>query len=181
MKTVLFLLLSLISLTTFGQNGGQSAENSSVKLKQLPGHVNNQIRVIVFNKQSCTAGIRVNTGSSITEYSVSGYDSVTIFVPLSTNKVQAKATTNCGFADFGQVELIINSALPVKFDYITVKKDLSDPFGKTIMVTFKALSTDGEDRFNIQVSTDGINYRTVAVILPDPIVVNQVYNVKIKL
>lgn len=178
MKTVFTLLFSFIlSLTLSAQNGGQMNENNSTKIEHI-GYDNNQIIVRVTNKQSCAADMRITYGSESRVKLIQGLQSDTFkIVSPANSKVRAKTETNCGSADFGQVEITVNSTLPVKFEYFKVTK----LEGRQIQIEFKASDAVGEDRFNIQVSEDGKTFRTVAVVLPYPIQENQLYKIKITL
>ncbi len=177
MKQLCLLLFMITTwLMSSAQNGGQYAENNSVKVEQLVGLVNSKMQVKVYNKQDCNVTIRISYGNTHINVFVSSNSSKVVLIPLNITKIQVKTETNCGCADFGQVELQLNKSLPITFKYLNVTR-----IGNEYNVTFEASSTDGEGQFNIQVSSDGINFKTVAIILPDPIVVNKIYNIKIKL
>lgn len=118
-------MLSLAaSLSTFAQNGGQSNENNSVKI-EFGGFTQNGYSIIkVLNKQSCVADIqtKANGVTTIKSYQPNSMDTVHLMLTGTNAKVQSKTTTNCGGADFGQVELNLNIvALPVTFKYFKVR------------------------------------------------------------
>jgi hypothetical protein len=69
------------------------------------------------------------------------------------------------------------SSLPIKFEYLKVRRVDTN----TILVVFKANESEGENQFNIQVSTDGRTFKTIAIVFPDPIITNKVYTLKVKI
>jgi len=124
MKKVLFLVCLAIMgavVASNAQNGGQLNENPSVKM-EFVSVVSNITTIKITNKQNCSAEIQTKTGSdiSIKSYAPLSADTVKFVGLTGTNvKIQSKALTNCGVADFGQVELTLNiNSLPVKFGRI---------------------------------------------------------------
>lgn len=119
---LLFVIAQLNAQTTLSGNGGQYAENGSVKL-QFGGLISGRLVWLkVWNKQNCTANMRVSNGSErvMNNITPNSYDTIQITVPIDY-KIKAKTTTNCGGTDFGWVELVIPaSALPVTFKDIKV-------------------------------------------------------------
>lgn len=122
---IIGLLLSLALMAwacaVNAQNGGQLNENPSVKM-EFVSKIGNITTMKITNKQNCSAEIQTK---------VSGYECVKLYAPMTSDtvqlvgligtnvKIQSKALTNCGVADFGQVELFLNiNDLPVKFGRI---------------------------------------------------------------
>ena len=168
---------------SYSQNNGQSNQNNVIKIEYI-GYSNNAHVFKVTNKQPC----EVKTEYKVEDSNLSGVvkvlgnSSYTILVPgykYQKIEVKARSLEKCPNikGDNGWVETETQFILPIKFEYLRVK--IVDP--KTIIVYFKALQTDNERQFNIQVCTDGKSFKTVAIVLPDPIVVNKEYTQKIKL
>lgn len=113
MKQFVFLtVLTLFALTVNAQNGGQYAENNSVKIKQLPSNVSGKIVIEVTNKQSCPADMRISWDNKKRDKNIVTVDTFQIPIPL-TGRIQVKTETNCGTADFGQLELSVINGLPI--------------------------------------------------------------------
>jgi len=139
----------------------------------------------VTNKQSCSVNTQYTVvgSSQITDTVVSGNGFYYIHIPSSQSEIKTTKARSRQFCpnmcpDQGWVEEdnILNT-LPIKFEYLNVRK----VDNKTIEVEFLASDAGGEDRFNIQVSTDAKTFKTVAIIFPEPIVVNKVYKIKVKI
>ena len=177
MKKVLLSLL-LLTVASFGkaQNGCMANENASLKIEYV-NTAAGLVTVKVTNKDICTANIRVQWGQLYRAKDVAALQSDTFELPVQTARfIMAGSISPCrGYQ--GQVEIDYITTLPITFEYIYVRQ-LSD---KTINVQFKVAEADGTDRFNIQVSKDGVNFKTVSVVLPDAIQTNRIYNVNIKL
>lgn len=151
------------------QNGGQSPENNSVKLEWAGA---NQVKIT--NKQYCTSVIRVSYSSTTTDVTISGNSYFILSVPTGTVDIKAKATTNCGGTDFGQVELTLQ-ATPLKF----VSYEF-EPLGNyNVLATFETAETVNVKTFNILVSKDGVNYTTVGSIWADTVMPNRKYSIKV--
>lgn len=176
-KLMLSVALMMVITDSNAQNGGQYPENNSTKIEHI-GYTGNQAVVRVTNKQTCEAEMRIIYGTTARTKFIAATSADTFHVtPPANGRVAAKTETNCGFADFGLVELTLNTILPIKFGYLKAKRlDAS-----TMEVEFRAYDVDGQSKFNIQVSTDGRVFKTVAVILPDPIQADKVYKVKVPL
>lgn len=184
MKKLIYAILLLLPFTIYGQNGGQLNENSVIKIDYI-GYSNGEHHFKVTNKQSCSVNTQYTVvgSSQITDTVVGGNGCYYIHIPSQLSEIKTTKARSRQFCpntspDQGWVEEdnILNS-LPIKFEYINVRKIDS----KTIEVEFLASDTDGEDRFNIQVSTDARTFKTVAIVFPEPIVVNKVYNIKVKI
>jgi len=122
---ILFTIVQLNAQTTLSGNGGQYAENGSLKL-QFGGVVNSsqkKIWVKVWNKQGCKSDYRVVANSierNLNNVWPFTYDTMHVVLGIDF-KVKAKTTTNCGWTDFGWVELVVPvSALPVTIKSIKV-------------------------------------------------------------
>ena len=115
----LLVMSSIIACNA--QNGGQLNENPSVKM-EFVSVVGNITTFKITNKQNCNAEIqtKVSTTTRVKEYSPLVADTIQFVGLTGTNvKIQSKTLTNCGVADFGQVELTLNiNDLPVKFGRI---------------------------------------------------------------
>lgn len=114
-----FVLALLCSTLLSAQNGGQASENNSIKIEQVG------LQLKITNKQACTAterytlrGVETVTATVV----VAAQSSVYITVPGWVTKIQAKTETNCGGADFGQVELTYNTSLPITFTKFFIRK-----------------------------------------------------------
>jgi hypothetical protein len=179
LKHLILTLLSSILLlgVTYSQNGGQVNENNSTKV-EVTGFFSTYTVVKVTNKQPCAANIKLkHSGNSWTK-SIPGNSSDTFrIITLPGDKIQAKTETNCGNADFGLVETIVNISLPIEFKYLIIKRLEDNKF----YIEFVALDTDGEDSFEVELSNDGKHWVTKSIIFPDPIVPNHIYKTTIKL
>jgi hypothetical protein len=170
-------------LITNAQNGGQANENGTSKIEYLGDSQAGQAIIRVTNKQSCAAVMKLTYQNLQRTKTVQALGSDTFQITRETGgcddacEVKAKPLTNCGGANMGQVETSICQTVPIKFEYIKVRKVSSREFE----IEFKASETDGEDRFNIQLSEDGLSFKTVAVVLPSRIIENQIYKIKISL
>jgi hypothetical protein len=189
MKKLSLTLLFCFALffSVFSQNGGIASENSVIKISFLSyNQLTGNFSFLVTNKQSCQVSakyiiLRTNELIDIT-LAANGTHIINVpGLPSQDVSVKARAMSFCpsSVPDQGWVEhgSQIGPVLPIVFEYIKVRKIDS----KTVEVEFSASSTDGEDRFNIQVSTDARTFKTVAIVFPGPIVVNKVYKVKIKI
>lgn len=173
-------LLSLFVLALFSarsQNGGQNGENESVKVSLGPITSDWKQVIIVKNKQTCPAEIKFehNDRTVVKSFSALGTDTFLINLPNCTLRV--KPLDNCGGANMGWLEYNVCTALPIKFEYLRVTKVSTNEFE----IEFKVQNSHGDDRFNVQVSSDGLHYKTVTVILAKPVQPNQIYKTKITL
>lgn len=164
---ILSLLVLILTIsTTNAQNGGQAPENNSVKLEFAGA-----FQCKLWNKQSCEAVITVKYNNTTTDYTVPGGSYVMINTPVPS-KITAKTTTNCGSADFGLVELnITTTILPVKF----VSFRTYALSGNRIKVQFEIGEAQNVKQFNVQISKDGRDWTTVALVWPDELQPNRVY------
>jgi hypothetical protein len=169
---ILSLLFIVFAITAKSQNGGQFPENNSVKLEFAGfGHTR------LYNKQNCEAVIRVTYSASVTDYTVPANGSILINTAVP-GTIKAKATTNCGSADFGNVELTITAQLlPVKF----VSFKATALGNNKVSISFEIGESDNVDRFEVQLSTDGTNWDTVALVFPDTLKPNRLYQVTVDL
>jgi hypothetical protein len=128
MMSIIALMCSIVcahAQTTLSTgNGGQYAENGSVKL-EFGGLISGRLVWLkVWNKQNGTADIRVTNGTDVTVSGIPAhsYDTIHIVVPTDF-KIKAKALTNLGGTDFGWVELYVPaSSLPATILSIKVTK-----------------------------------------------------------
>jgi len=167
-----FLMFVMLSMAAYSQNGGQAPENNSVKLEFAGA-----FQCKLWNKQSCGAVITVKYNNTTTDYTVPGNSFVLFNTPVPS-KITAKTTTNCGSADFGLVELNVTAQLlPVKF----VSFKTTPLYGNRIKVQFEIGEASNVKQFNIQVSKDGREWTTVALVWPDAIQPNRLYEVIVDL
>jgi len=175
-KNFLTFILFLFSFVSFAQNGGISAENNSLIL-EFVGFSGSMVIVKTTNKNNCNANIRVQWGSLSKEKNIGPLGSDTFHLePQSQRFIRAHSNSNCG-GNSGTVEIDYLIILPITFEFITVKQVSKE----VVNIKFKVSECDGTDRFNIQISKDGKNYKTVEVILSDEIVPNKIYNVNVKI
>lgn len=175
-KTLITGLFIGISLITNAQNGGQDNENGTAKVEYLGNAQNGQAIIRLTNKQSCQAQMRLTYDGRHRTKSIAALCSDTFQITrVCECEVKAKPLTNCGGANMGQVETSICQILAIKFEYIKVRRVSEGVFE----VEFKALDTDGEDRFNIQLSKDGRHFQTVQVINKESIQIGKIYKIKI--
>lgn len=176
-KLITLCVFAILNVGSFAQNGGMSNENASMKIEYVSQNSSTTI-VKVTNKDSCTSNITVQWQQYFRSKSIPGFSSDTFELNTQTTCfIRATSISPCRTTYLGQVELNYCQIVPIKFEYLYVKQ--LDKH--TALVEFKALSTDGEDRFNIQMSKDGRTFTTVAVILPDAIETNKIYKVIVKL
>jgi len=174
MKKTLLALMCL-PLVSLAQNGGQIAENESLKL-QIVGSVGNKTIIQVTNKQHCVTDIKFYHDGITTTKQFNCLASDTFQVTLADCSVKAKPLSNCGGANMGWVEWNVCVALPIKFEWITTTQLDKN----TIEVKFKPSVVEGKE-FYIQVSSDGLNFKRAAIILPKDVQVGQIYSAKVKI
>jgi len=175
MKYLIFVLIgSFLISASMAQNGGQYPENNSLKLEYLGGG-----KIKITNKQSCESIVAVNDSKTEANITIPGNSSYIYLLPsslISNIRFKAKNTTNCGSSDYGYVELFLAS-LPLKFISFTTTHISNTEF----LVNFEVGEIQNVKQFNIQASTNGINYRTVTILFPDDLQPNKKYAVKINL
>lgn len=180
-KFVFFILTLLLNLIVFSQNGGQQNYNDLVRIDYFGysggGHV-----FRIKNLQPCPAVIdyTVQGTSSTIQLNIFAYEAafVTIYQPQSTLvQVKAKTRTLCGVSapDRGWVETqsTISPVLSSVISNIKITK-LSPT---KIEVLFTASENSFTKSYNIKLSYDGINFRTVKVLFPSGIIQNKTYRV----
>jgi len=167
-----FLILALVGSflisTGMAQNGGQYPENGSVKLEWAGTSVK------VTNKQSCESVIKVSYAQSEVDLTIAANSSVIFMPPAAIATIKAKALTNCGGTDFGQVELNL-SAMPVKF----VSFEFTPVGNKEVSVAFETAETSNIKWYYILISKDGINYQRIDSIPADKVIQNRKYSIKV--
>ena len=178
-KTILSLLTFASSIAVVAQNGGQSSENAALKIEYVSSTATGQSIVKVTNKQPCGTDIMVFSGSRVrTKFIASQASDTFVLTPNSSCRAQAQPINWCGGMSYGLVETNICTTVPVKFEYFWARSTANNE----IEVEFKLSEVVGSvSVFNVQISTDGRNYRTVRVILPSEAKLNSIYNAKIKL
>lgn len=203
MKKLFYAILLLLPFTSYahtltnkGWCGGTYTINATL------GSANGKIEVTVYTNSSMTTIVQQTGGVSpnyTITYLLNGSGAKTFTVPQSNQNVTVyvsvkwfKPNGSGGYVldnvGWGNGTGIVNkttnttllvgcTSLPIKFEYINVRSVDRE----TIEIEFLASDTDGEDRFNIQVSTDTRTFKTVAIVFPEPIVVNKVYKIKVKI
>ena len=162
---------------TQAQNGGITNENASLKL-EYAGMANGMTVVKVTNKDTCQTNARVQWGQYFRTKHIAAQSSDTFHLQTQLSCfIMATSISTCRNRFDGQVEINYCQVLPIRFEYLYVRQ-ISD---RVVNVQFKVAEVDGTDRFNIQVSKDGRNFKTISVILPDAIQTNKIYNVNVKL
>lgn len=175
-KTKILLFCLGLSSAVLAQNGGQASENPSLKIEFAGVTPSGNPIIKATNKQDCLAQIRMLQGQDVRFKGIPAMSSDTFVLPLSSCHVTAKTTTNCGVADFGQVELNICSILPLRFEGLTTRY-----MGNGVIeVRFKIVDLEDRKLF-IQLSKDGIHYRRVGIEVPASAKVGESYIVNIKL
>lgn len=163
-RSVFMVAIMLLSITTFAQNGGQYAENNSVKIRQLISTVPGKVVIEVTNKQSCEAIERISWDNKKRDKSILTVDTFQIPVPLG-GRIQVKTETNCGFADFGQLELSIIPGLPI--DNLTIDgKWLNDNTIKLTLHIGEVTGTDNHITVRIK-GKSGKVYNPVILLIPN--------------
>lgn len=169
MKYLIFSLLgTFLMLNGMAQNGGQYPENNSVKLEWVGTNAK------ITNKQSIESVFRVAYLQTEVEITIPANSSHIHTLPAAVATVKAKCITNGGNTDFGWVELNL-SAMPTKF----VSFDFTPVGNKDVLVEFVTSETSNIKQYNILVSSDGLNYKTIGVVLPDDVNPNRKYSIKV--
>lgn len=181
MRKLILLMAFVASVTTLcAQNGGQANENNSVRI-EFAGATEGKAVIKAYNKQGCAADIKVsvNNVSFIKTIAANASDTFQFAGPfVGTTRIQAKTQTNCGSADFGNVELSLElGSLPIKFRSVVSKRLAPD----LIEITFDVEEAEGINYYNVQVSRDGRRWKTYTVVFPDTTRPNTVYKIKIKI
>ena len=176
-KRFLTLLSLLVVSLSQAQNGGITNENASLKL-EYAGMANGMTVVKVTNKDTCQTNARVQWAQYYRTKDIPALSSDTFHLQTQVNCfIMASSISTCRNRYDGQVEINYCQVLPIRFEYLIVRQ-VSE---RVVNVVFKVAEADGTDRFNIQVSKDGRNFKTVSIIIPDAIQVNKIYNVNVKL
>lgn len=177
-KVLAYLLfLSPFCIKAQNGNGGMSQENSTLKI-EYQGMNNSYTIVKVTNKDTCDKNVRVQWGSEWRTKMITAQSSDTFnLVQQQPCFIMATSISSCNSATFGSVEINYCQVLDVKFEYIKTRQISKNE----IEVEFKVSNSDGESEFNIQISKDGRNFRTIHIMSPEPLVMNKIYKVKIKI
>lgn len=181
MKKLLFILLTIISLSTFAQNGGMSNENNTTRLDWV-GYQSAQFHISITNKRICTNTYLVNWQGKDTLFVMQGLQTRQILLPATktTNdriRVRPTNASECTGNDMGWVEVFSPIDLPVKFSYFAVKK--LDP--ETLAIIFTTYETENVKYFHVTVSDDGKTWRKVAIVMPYANNANGTYTAKLKI
>lgn len=165
----------LVGMGATAQNGGQANENNSLKIEYTGITATGNPIIKATNKQSCPSEIRVLHGQNVRFKTIEAQASDTFVLPINICNVTAKATTNCGFVDYGQVETNVCSIVPLRFEQLRVQR--TGP--NTAQVSFKIVELS-DYKLYIQVSKDGVNYKRIGIEVPTSAKVGDTYIVNIK-
>lgn len=126
--------------------------------------------------------IKCGTDTIFTDcFSVTGtgtkvYDNLICSSLANINAIFTPRTGSCSSAQCGTTTTLINNVLPVKINKLYVKRTEKNTF----TVYFDVLEDMNTTRYDVKLSTDGINFKTRAIIFPDNTKAGK-YQVTIKL
>jgi len=176
MKKVTLLIAILVSFFANAQNGGQFFENNVAKI-QFISNTTTTVTFMVISKQNCTAGYKVDYGTTET-VTIPSLDTLVFVVPISTVtfKVKAESQSSCiSQPDMGWVEMIVANVinpqvLPVKLISFTGTQ-------KNNLVSLKwEVVNETVGKFELQRSTDGRTFNSIATINKVPGLGSKSYN-----
>lgn len=162
-------------------NGGQFAENNYGKL-EYKGYSSGEYIMDLSNKQPCGIDFEVTWLGKDSTIFINGLSSKTIQLPgiaKGGEKIKAKPLYKCGSSggDMGFIEVESPISLPVTFKSIRTE-EVSD---NKIRVIFDVTDLLNISVFNVQLSTDGKDYKTAAMVFPDEVQPNRQYSVTLTL
>lgn len=176
MKHFFTLFLLFLCSFSFSQNGGIFSENSHLRLEFL-GFFGSSVVVKTTNKIDCGATIRVQWGGLHREKFVLPLSSDTFHLtPQQQRIIRAHSSPLCG-GNSGNVEIDVPFVVSVKFEYLKLQKNDDGTYN----LRFKVSNSENIQKFNIQLSKDGINYKNIEIVIPDKLKPNKVYDLNIKL
>jgi len=194
MKKLLMLMTLIVSINCFGHHldakGWCDFQGGKAFFQTVSFSNNLEVQVRFYNTSTVVVTFNTPaTGSTATVFSVAQpTQNGTVKIQFRYRHVGSSG--NSGWSNWGDGENDSNTyevsstspysgcgSLPIHFEYIKTRK----LDAHTIEVEFKANETENQVRFNVQLSLDGKNYKTVGIIFPDPIILNKVYKIKIKL
>jgi hypothetical protein len=175
MKKTITSLFLLMGMGATAQNGGQLNENNSLKIEYIGITSSGNPIIKATNKQDCTSEIRVLHGQNVRFKMIEAHTSDTFVLPINVCNVTAKATTNYGFVDYGQVETNVCNVLPLRFEQLRVQKTGVN----TAQISFKIVELS-DHKLYIQLSKDGMNYKRIGIEVPSSAKVGDTYIVNIK-
>lgn len=185
MKTLLFLTaFILLTLSGFSQS-----QDPYLKMESL-GYANGKHTIRVTNKQSCKADIQFRFGGSVTsvspnpknntqqnEVAASSAQVFEITAPAG-RMIEVKALSVCNWQGPAQWLSPLSVVLPVKFTKpFTVERKGARTFKVTIFVAEET----NVSHYNINLSTDGLHYKTIALIFSGDTVAPGTYSATINL
>lgn len=166
-KTALLALFALVSTVVNAQNGGQSAENNSIRLR-YESYANGVHMIWVVNKANCPTTIRFESGTYRNTFTLPASDSALQLVtaPLAP-AISARAKRTSGGqciqqSDNGCVEISSHAVLPVRFTQFFAKRVGTN----TIQILFEVEEDNSIKEYRVKYSTDGRNYRTALLLFP---------------
>jgi hypothetical protein len=180
--SLLALICSLLSIVGLSQNGGQNSENNILKITYV-GWLNGEHKVKLQNKLNCEVVATYNFDGVTTDVTIPALTTIMLIKAAPQSSVlNAKAKRRSGATcisqpDNGWVETFTVQTLPIKFKSVSGKR-VDD---STIEVIFESEEDYDLSYYNIKISTDGVNYRSVGIIFPDGIVSTKTYSIKVKI
>lgn len=180
MKRLLLIPLLIACGLMNAQNGGQANENSSVKIEFIGLTAFGQAIIQVTNKQECEASIRIDYGNKHRSKIVVPLLADTFLIALpSSMKVRAKAETNCGTTDYGQVECNVGvTSTPLKYKDFSVRQI---PGTDSIEVKVTFYESYNVNHVDIETSVDGLNWFRAKIFFPENIVESKRYSVRARI
>ena len=179
MKYILPLLLAIMPLYINAQNGGQHNENKTGAL-QYTGYESGHYVLELTNKQSCGVDFLVKWLGKDTTIYIQGTQTIQLpGAPKGNEKIKAKPLYKCGSSggDMGWLEICTPVSLPITFKSIRAEK----VGARKVKIIFDVADASDVNTYNIQVSADGINYKTVTILFPDEVKPNRTYTVTVNL
>lgn len=177
MKKYLVLLSLLLPLRMVSQNGGQFSETPSLKI-EFSGQLPNMENIItVTNKVNCQADITLMYNGNRTK-TVPSLAQDTFHVTLFQScALKARTNPDCQTPNYGVVELNLCQILPLKLTYLEVRKVNQSE----IEVIFEVSEISKISHLNFQISQDGLNFKTIDIMLGKDVTPNKRITKKIKI
>lgn len=171
MKTILISVLTLLlTLKGISQNNGQSPENNVLRVEYV-GFSNNVHTYKVINKLNCLMTVKVSRDGTLSDHSFNALEEQLLTIngsqtPQTVLKAKRESGGECiSVPDNGWVELTSPIALPIKFGTIIANR-ISPT---TIELVFESEEDLDIKYYNIKVSSDGKNFKTVVVVFPNKV------------
>lgn len=179
MKIILPVLLAIMPLYINAQNGGQHNDNKFGNLQYI-GYEGGHYLLELTNKQNCGVDFHITWLGKDTTIYITGTQTIQLpGAAKGLEKMKAKPLNKCGSSggDMGWLEIVTPLSLPITFKSVRAEKIGA----RKVKVIFDVADVSGVNTYNIQVSADGINYKTVTIVFPDEVKPNRQYSVTINL